>query len=185
MKRVLFVSLLLALLSFLAMAQNTEKPSCPDGNEWLQRMRSEKIAFLTAEMELTPEEAQVFWPVYNEYQAQMFAATKASRESFMALDKSVSSKFGDKEIEKLISQYIEADASRIAVAKKYLPEFYKVLPAEKVARLYIGEEKFRMSRIHRLRECKEDVPKGNEAKKRRGTPGNPGGPSMEMRMLDE
>jgi len=186
MKKVLFISLLLVPLSFMALAQGPEKSQCPDGNDWFQRMRSEKIAFLTAEMELTPEEAQLFWPVYNEYQAQELSATKASREAFKALGKAVSSKLGEKEIEKLISQYVEADASRCAIVKKYLPEFTKVLSAEKIAKLYLAEEKFRMSRIYRLRDCRNDAPAGKEGKKQcPGNPGYPGGPSMEMRMLDE
>ena len=36
-----------------------------DKNDWKQKMMSEKIAFLTVELDLTPEEAQAFWPVYN------------------------------------------------------------------------------------------------------------------------
>ena len=34
--------------------------------DWKQKFMSEKIAFLTSEMQITPEEAQVFWPVYNQ-----------------------------------------------------------------------------------------------------------------------
>jgi len=182
MKRVLFVSILLASLSVAAFAQRSEKPQKPDGQEWFQRMRSEKIAFLTAEMNLTPEEAQVFWPVYNKAQEEEMAANKASRDAFMSLEKGTSSKLGEKEIEKLVAAYIDADAARVAVAKKYLPEFQKVLPAVKVAKLYLAEERFRMSRITRLRECRPGAPAGNGPQQSR--PDNQGGPSMEMQFID-
>ena len=35
-------------------------------DNWKEKIMSEKIAFLTMEMGITPEEAQVFWPVYNQ-----------------------------------------------------------------------------------------------------------------------
>ena len=47
-----------ALLSISSYAQ-------PTGN-WKERMMSEKIAFFTTEIGISPEEGQAFWPVYNE-----------------------------------------------------------------------------------------------------------------------
>ena len=60
MKRIAIIaaSLLICLAGY---AQNEAK--CKE--DWKQKMMSEKIAFLTMELNLTPEEAQVFWPVYN------------------------------------------------------------------------------------------------------------------------
>ena len=35
------------------------------------RIESQKIAFITQKLDLTPTEAQLFWPIYNEYQTKM------------------------------------------------------------------------------------------------------------------
>ena len=43
-------------------------------HNWGARMKSEKIGFLTSEMGLTPEEAQVFWPIYNKAEQEKMAA---------------------------------------------------------------------------------------------------------------
>ena len=60
MKRIAIIAASL-LICVAGYAQNEAK--CKE--DWKQKMMSEKIAFLTMELNLTPEEAQVFWPVYN------------------------------------------------------------------------------------------------------------------------
>ena len=37
--------------------------------DWQEKMRAERVAFLTTAMELTPAEAEKFWPVYNSMEA--------------------------------------------------------------------------------------------------------------------
>ena len=35
-------------------------------NDWREKIKAEKVAFLTTRMDLTPQEAEKFWPVYNQ-----------------------------------------------------------------------------------------------------------------------
>ena len=55
-------------------------------DNWKERMRSEKIAFLTLELNITPEEAQVFWPVYNKVQKELDQARADIMKSFKELN---------------------------------------------------------------------------------------------------
>ena len=48
----------------------------PNKQNWHEKMMSEKIGYLTAQLELTPEEAQVFWPVYNKIAERTKVRTK-------------------------------------------------------------------------------------------------------------
>ena len=41
-------------------------------NPNMDRINAYRIAFLTRRLNLTPQEAQKFWPVYNEYQDARF-----------------------------------------------------------------------------------------------------------------
>ena len=125
--------------------------SCQKG-EWKQKMQSEKIAFLASEIGLTPEEAQAFWPVYNKVEAEADQTMHEVFKAYKALEEALEKGLPSKEVEPLLEKYLEAqkkhketDAGR---AEKYL----KVLPADKVARLFIGEEKFRRHHIRRLHE---------------------------------
>ena len=46
--------------------ENPSAKAADAGEDWKEKIQSEKIAFLTTEIGLTPEEAQAFWPVYNQ-----------------------------------------------------------------------------------------------------------------------
>ena len=117
---------------------------------WKEKMRSEKIAFLTNEISLTPEEAQLFWPVYNQCQEQRdkchFGVMKAYRE----LSQAVRDGKPETELNSLLEAYVSAQSAEMSLDKSQLEGLKKVLPTEKVARLYLAEEKFRREQIHRL-----------------------------------
>ena len=154
---VFFASASLLLACASASAQdNGSAQRRPDGAQmaqaWQERIESEKIAFLTNEMSLTPAEAQAFWPIYNQAQKEQREAIEASFKAFGELDRAVREGKTGKDIEVLLKKYTDAVAGSDASASKYLGEYLKVLSSEKVARLYIGEEKFRQSQIHRLRQ---------------------------------
>src|SRR5689334_13027544 len=46
------------------------------GQQQKENIESRHIAFITNQLQLTPEEAQVFWPVYNKYHAEVEALRK-------------------------------------------------------------------------------------------------------------
>lgn len=125
-------------------------PAQEKKNDWKEKMMNEKIAFLTTEIGLTPEEAQVFWPIYNQIHKEkdeaMFKVFKAFKELTVATKEERSKK----EIEKLLDAYFDAQQDQREVDEKVPAKFMKALPVEKVAKLYIAEEKFRRRQIHKL-----------------------------------
>ena len=62
-----FYTILLSMLFFHgAMAQ--------DDQHGLGRLEAYKIAYLTKKLNLSPQEAQQFWPIYNKYQQEIKSA---------------------------------------------------------------------------------------------------------------
>lgn len=116
-------------------------------NDWKDRMMSEKIAFLTMETGMTPEEAQAFWPVYNQVTKEVDEAMINVFKSYKALEEAVEA---GKDASKLLDNYLNAQQKQREVESKAAARYRKVLPENKVAKLYIGEEKFRRSQIRRL-----------------------------------
>ena len=57
----------LLLLTFLIVNVNAQGRR---GKQDWDKFRAEKISFLTEKLELTPEEAQKFWPVYNLFEKE-------------------------------------------------------------------------------------------------------------------
>ena len=150
MKKVISVLCALVVLSMGAFAQGPQGPRRGGDNGWRERVRAEKVAFLTEEIDLTESEAQVFWPIYNEIQKSQREGFDAVQKAYAAMAKGVQEKKSGKEMEKLVKAYIDAKEQNEGIETKYLNKLLKVLPAEKVARYYVAEEKFRHQQIGRL-----------------------------------
>ncbi len=120
------------------------------GEEWKEKMKAEKIAFLTLEIGLTPEEAQVFWPVYNQVEKEkdeaMFSMIRAHKEMVKAIEE----KKSEKEISTLLDKYLEAQKKLNEIENGIAARYKAVLPVEKVAKLYVAEENFRRQQIRKL-----------------------------------
>ena len=117
---------------------------------WREKMQSEKIAFFTTELELTSQEAQDFWPVYNECQAKKMESYSKIAEANKALREAVESKADGKTIIKLVEDKVKASEESQSIDRDFLPRFRKVLSDEKVGKLYLAEEKFRRQQINHL-----------------------------------
>ena len=97
MKKVLFcLTLAIGLLPLLSLAQP------PQSRAVEERIQAFRIAFFTEKLELTPEESQAFWPLYNEYQEKERAIRESHRN-----DKSLEL-MSDEEAEKLIQNTVLA-----------------------------------------------------------------------------
>ena len=145
MKKFIILSFFLsALVLTSAHAANNSQ------GDWKQRIMSEKIAFLTMEMGITPEEAQAFWPVYNQVDKERDEAIRSVFRSYKAVEDAVAAGKGEKELNKLLDEYLAALKAQGEVEQKAYKEYAKVLPVEKLAKLYVAEEKFRRQHIRKL-----------------------------------
>ncbi len=86
-----------------------------------EKIEALKIAFITQKLELSSEEAQKFWPVYNQYENEMKSTFRENRD-------------GD---------VIENDERLLNIRKKYRPEFVKVLGQSRMNKLFTAEKEFR------------------------------------------
>jgi Spy/CpxP family protein refolding chaperone len=120
------------------------------GAGWMEKMKAARVAFLTNELDLSASEAEAFWPVYNQAQEEKDAAFKETREAYRALTAAIKDGKGDKEVSALLKAYLKASKVPAQLDEEYLPEFLKVLPATKVAKLYISEEKFRKMQFQNM-----------------------------------
>lgn len=113
-----------------------------------EKLESARIAYFTSVMDLTPEEAGKFWPVYNEYRKAVNDARKEAREKFHRIrkmtDDGTSSEASAK---KLLIEYVDGCKKDDELERIYLDEFLKILPVDKVAKMYLAEEDFRAKMI--------------------------------------
>ena len=151
MKKIISILCLLAALTTGTLAQEQQRGRGGRNNDgWRERVRAEKVAFLTEEIQLTEGEAQVFWPIYNQLQKEQREAFEQVRKAYDAMEKGIQEGKTGKEMEKLVQAFVEAKENGEGFETKYLNKLLKALPAEKVARYYVAEEKFRRQQIGRL-----------------------------------
>ena len=136
------------------------KPSEEQRKKEFERIQSEKIAYITQELDLSPAEAQVFWPVYNQCWKEAMEKHKQMREAFDAFRGKKGDELSDAELEKKLDAYIEANKASNLVVSEWYPEFKKVLPIHKVAKLYQAEESFQQRMINNLRKHGQRPPQG-------------------------
>ncbi len=155
------------LMCIPAMLNAQPSPECnKDGKDkdgrWKQ-IESAKIAFFTTELDLSPEEAQVFWPVYNQYMDELWQVRKDSREAFHKMrDLVENGNCTEKQMMDAITAYIESCKSDDDVQKKYYDKFVALIPVEKVAKMYLAEEDFRHRMIEMFKKPEHDRREGHK-----------------------
>ncbi|MBQ8838499.1 MAG: hypothetical protein IJ005_04180 [Bacteroidales bacterium] len=162
MRRNIFTVLLTLAVMVSAGGRAEAQKKC--GEEWKEKMQNEKIAFLTAEIGLTPEEGQAFWPVYNQVNEEKDKAMHQVIMAYKALDKALDENKSKKEISGLLDAYLQAQDNQRDTDSEAADKYRKVLPTEKVAKLYVSEEKFRRQHIRKLHE-RHNGPKPPQANK--------------------
>lgn len=148
-------SLILTALIFISAGVAAK---AADKNDWKQKMMSEKIAFLTVELDLTPEEAQTFWPVYNTVSTELDNAMQEIFKAYKALSNVIGENRPKAEISSMLDRYLAAQKKHREIEEGTLERYRKVLPIEKVAKLYLSEEKFRRHCINKMHGKPEGQP---------------------------
>lgn len=124
MKKGWFIWLLWVGLLPAALAQPPDRPpgKGPGGYNRPDSAMVEavKIAFVTKRLQLTPDEAQRFWPTYNKYIDEMRKTRREYRKD-----------------------ELEFEEKALEIRKRYREEFRKILGEERVTQIYNVDREFR------------------------------------------
>jgi len=158
MSRFFFLSIMLFCLSLHVGAQG---PGSPERRLFIrtqvggEQIQVERIAYLTEKIGLTAEEAQLFWPVYNEMdnkRTAMFEERAAIIQKFM----NESAKMNDKQLDEHLNRLVAIQQQEMALPAEYDAKFRKVLPARKVMNLYVAEMGFRNYLLQTIRNRRQE-----------------------------
>jgi hypothetical protein len=117
----------------------------------MEKYRAEKVSFLTTSLDFTPEEAEKFWPIYNEMEKERWEAQKLRRELEQKV-KDAEENLSDKEVIKLTREFSGSLEKEGELLVNYNEKLLKVLPPQKVLKLYKTENEFRMYMIKKYRD---------------------------------
>ncbi len=158
MKKVKNNILFLLIFCTVAVAAQDKRPA-------KERVEAMKIGFLTDRLNLTTEEAKTFWPVYNQYSDELEILRKGRRDNIINARENFD-EMSDAELEKTVDSEITFRQQELEIVKKYHPQFKKILPIKKVAKLYKAEEDFKRKLLDMLQDRRD----GQKNNQRQGPP---------------
>ncbi len=116
-----------------------------------ERVEAQRVAFITQRLNLTPEEAQQFWPIYNQFTEKLQQIRANAKSDKSDVDMS------DTDAEKAILATFDKESKELELRKEYYQKLKKVLPVKKIARLYRTEQDFRTELLQRLKDNKKEL----------------------------
>jgi len=115
----------------------------------LEKTRADKKLLVAENMELTESEAKGFWPVYDQYQDELFLlrarTARLINDYGEAYDKMTNEK-----AKKLVDEMVTIETLGAKLRQAYLSKFRKVLPEVKVGRYYQIENKINAVLMYEL-----------------------------------
>ncbi len=142
MKKIFFAFVCLFMVANV-MAQQ------PIQNRLKERVEAQRIGFITQRVNLTPEESQQFWPIYNQYTDKMQQIRTSTK-----MDTSFDD-MGDADIEKMIVSQMDKESRILDVRKEYYQKFKKIISVKKIAKLYKAEQDFKGEMLKQLQEMRQ------------------------------
>ncbi len=132
-----------------AQSAGTPNPKVQDKKEKVDAM---KVAFLSDKLNLTPVEAEKFWPLYNEFKDRREALRKANNPKLKALKDIKAENLTEDQADELINSELTQEQNLLDLKKEYYPKFKKVIGSKKVVALFMAEKDFNKVLLDRLKD---------------------------------
>lgn len=152
-KMKIFTTFILVLSFVISGLQSNAQESNKVSKE--QQIKSQKIAFFTDKIGLTPEEAEKFWPIYNRYW-EIKNNIIANRKETMTYFANNSENMYEKEMFQYADSYINYEMQLAELLKEYHEKFKEILPIQKVMKIYLADYEFKAYLLKKIRGSDKD-----------------------------
>ncbi len=102
-----------------------------------EKIRSQKVAYLSSKLDLTEDEAVKFWPIYNQYEKDQ----ELIRQN-LAQD-AVLRNMTEAEADQNLNAFIEYKQKELDIEKKYITKFKSILSSKKILKVFYYDKEFR------------------------------------------
>ena len=147
--------LIAALLLSFSLSAQAQPGRGGGGNrqDRVARVESARIAFITDRLALTPQQAEKFWPVYNQYTGEVRTLRKQNRDQ-RGGQPNIDGK-GDDQARQQLDDELDQQQAMLDLRRRYNAAFLKVISAAQVASLYEAERDFRKQLQQRMQERRQ------------------------------
>ncbi len=146
-KLTLFILILLSGLNNLTAQQNRDKH---------ENFRAYKIAYITQQLDLSPTEAEKFWPLYNEFGKQFYQLKVIDTRDIKRKIKESGGidTLSEGEAHEYVSILLNAEEEIVKLKKKFYDRLKNVLSSNKILKLYSAENEFNRKLLSEFRKNK-------------------------------
>jgi hypothetical protein len=145
MKRIVFIATIALLPLLNAIAQNPNR----------EKLEAYRIGFFTKKLNLTSEEAEKFWPIFNNYQKQRNSLQQEKRELIRNFNQNEST-LSDKELTEIGDKLINTFSEESEMAQAFHKKLKEIFPPDKVIRYYQAENQWKAQLLNQLQENRPD-----------------------------
>lgn len=129
MKKIMMsAAILMAVIWSTTLFAQGPPPQKPDAHDRGEKIEALRVAFISQQLNLTPQEAEKFWPVYNQFRDDM----KALRDNFRPGANG----------QLTAEQQLDFEQKKLDLKKRFKPQFESAVGKEKVNQLYNLENQF-------------------------------------------
>ena len=142
--------------------QQQHRPNVSNNSNRGQRFsideyRKRQKEFFTKRANLTEQEAEKFFPVYNELQQKKMQINHQSRQDAVRQQQPLS----EEECLKAIDALADAQIRIAQLEKEYLEKFKKILPASKILAIQRAEDQFNSELVKEMQRSRPNIPATN------------------------
>lgn len=153
MKRLLYFAATLLLLVPQSVTGQGQGQQQQQGQE-TERIAAFKIALFTRRLNLSPAEAEKFWPLYNEFDNRRIKLQQERSETIRSINLN-EARMSDADLIKAGDRLVSLQVEEAALTQTLHNRLKEVLPPAKVIRVYQAENQFRSQLLNELRENRE------------------------------
>ncbi len=114
------------------------------------------IAYISQKLDLTTDEAEKFWPVYNQYKADIDVLRKQRMDNVETVKKAGGiDNMSEADVQKLIIAETDIESRQLELRKQYVTKFQAVIPIRKVAKFFVAEDGFKRYLLNQLSKRRE------------------------------
>ena len=124
-----------------------------DFKEKREKVKALKVAYITEQLELTTEEAQKFWPLYNAFDDKQSELRHEKMRSILDQFKPGNvEKLSEKDASNSLIQMEKIEEDLFNLKKKFIKDLQSVISAKKIIKLKKAEEDFNRELLKQMRE---------------------------------
>lgn len=142
--------LLIAFISLNAFAQDG-----PFVRKKKEQIKALKVAFITDELSLTPDEATKFWPLFNAFEDKQQEIKKQKLKGYLnRMDDDSFDNLSEKEASTMLAQMESTEDELHQLKKKFVTSLKGVISPVKILKLKKAEENFNRKLLQQYRDKK-------------------------------